>query len=138
MFRGEIKTLSYGLNPPRGTLVVTKSFHFFYKMSKVSTLVSDKSHRTVAQEVLPSKTTEGPMSTTKNNNKVKNQVRDVLFQKIGNTWFIFSEVNSEVVYSVMPQGMDPKDTKLELYEIIEDHMTKVAAHKRRSSDASVA
>lgn len=85
------------------------------------------------------------MSATANNNtntnnskKVKNQVKDVLFQKIGNNWFIFSEVNNEVVYSVMPQGMDPKTTKLELYEIIEEHMTKVASHKRRSPEASVA
>ena len=79
-------------------------------------------------------------STTNNNNtkKIKNEVKDVLFQKIGNTWFIFSEVNNEVVYSVMPQGMDPKETKLELYEIIEEHMTKVASHKRRTPEASVA
>ncbi len=79
--------------------------------------------------------------TTTNQTKtknVKNLVKDVLFQKIGNTWFIFSEVNNEVVYSFMPQGMDPKTTKLELYEVIEDHMTKVASHKRRGSEASVA
>lgn len=81
------------------------------------------------------------MNNENNKNKsaqVKNQVKDVLFQKIGNTWFIFSEVNCEVVYSVMPQGMDPKSTKLELYEIIEEHLTKVASHKRRSNEASVA
>jgi hypothetical protein len=65
------------------------------------------------------------------NNKATSQVKDVLFQKIGNTWFIFSEVNNEVVYSVMPQGMDPKSTKLELYNVIEEHMAKVASHKRR-------
>ncbi len=76
--------------------------------------------------------------TSKTNSKTKTQVKDVLFQKIGNTWFIFSEVNSEVVYSVMPQGMDPKETKLELYEVIEEHLSKVAANKRRSSEASVA
>ena len=73
-----------------------------------------------------------------NNNNVQNSVKDVLFQKIGNTWFIFSEVNNEVVYSVMPAGMDPKTTKLELYEIIEEHMTKVAGHKKRAPEASVA
>jgi hypothetical protein len=75
------------------------------------------------------------MTASKENTKVKNQVKDVLFQKIGNTWFIFSEVNNEVVYSVMPQGMDPKTTKLELFEIIEEHMTKVASHKRRAPEA---
>ena len=72
---------------------------------------------------------------SKNTNTVKNSVKDVLFQKIGNTWYIFSEVNNEVVYSVMPAGMDPKSTKLELYEIIEEHLTKVASHKRRSPEA---
>lgn len=72
---------------------------------------------------------------SKNTNTVKNNVKDVLFQKIGNKWFIFSEVNNEVVYSVMPEGMDPKSTKLELYEIIEEHMSKVASHKRRSPEA---
>lgn len=74
-------------------------------------------------------------STKTKSNSVKNNVKDVLFQKIGNTWFIFSEVNNEVVYSVMPEGMDPKSTKLELYEIIEEHLTKVASHKRRSPEA---
>ncbi len=76
--------------------------------------------------------------TKANTNTVQNNVKDVLFQKIGNTWFIFSEVNNEVVYSVMPAGMDPKTTKLELFEIIEEHMTKVASHKKRSPEASVA
>lgn len=70
-----------------------------------------------------------------NNTTVTNSVKDVLFQKIGNQWFIFSEVNNEVVYSVMPHGMDPKTTKLELYAIIEEHMTKVASHKRRAPEA---
>lgn len=81
------------------------------------------------------------MTTSNNANKsskTSSNVKDVLFQKIGNTWFIFSEVNNEVVYSVMPHGMDPKETKLELYNIIEEHMTKVAGHKRRSSEAVVA
>ena len=77
-------------------------------------------------------------TNSKNNSKTSANVKDVLFQKIGNTWFIFSEVNNEVVYSVMPQGMDPKETKLELYNIIEEHMSKVASHKRRAPEASVA
>lgn len=71
-----------------------------------------------------------------NTTTTKSQVKDVLFQKIGSTWFIFSEVNNEVVYSVMPQGMDPHTTKLELYNVIEDHMTRVASHKKRSPEAA--
>ncbi len=79
------------------------------------------------------------MTNSKNStrtDRVKNTVKDVLFQRIGNKWFIFSEVNNEIVYSVMPEGMDPKSTKLELYSIIEEHMTKIASHKRRSPDAA--
>jgi hypothetical protein len=81
-------------------------------------------------------TSKNSKNTNSKTNTVKNNVKDVLFQKIGNTWFIFSEVNNEVVYSVMPNGMDPKSTKLELYEIIEEHMTKVASHKRRNPEAA--
>jgi hypothetical protein len=36
----------------------------------------------------------------------------------------------------MPHGMDPKTTKLELFEVIEDHLTKIASHKRRSPEAA--
>ena len=79
---------------------------------------------------------EGFMTNSKNTNSLKSNVKDVLFQKIGNTWFIFSEVNNEVVYSVMPHGMDPKTTKLELFEVIEDHLTKIATHKRRTPEAA--
>lgn len=56
--------------------------------------------------------------------------KEVLFQKLGNTWYIFTEVNSEVIYSAMPDGMDPRSTKLELFEVIENHMKKVATHPR--------
>ncbi len=52
--------------------------------------------------------------------------KEVLFQKMGNTWYIFTEVNAEIVYSVMPDGMDPRTTNLELYSVIEDHLQKVA------------
>jgi hypothetical protein len=52
---------------------------------------------------------------------------EVLFQKLGATWYVFSEINGEVIYSVMPEGMDPKSTKLELFEVIEEHIGKVAS-----------
>ena len=55
--------------------------------------------------------------------------KEVLFQKLGETWYIFTEINEEVVYSCLPEGMDPYTTKLELYEVIEDHMEKVAKHR---------
>lgn len=64
-------------------------------------------------------------------NKSNNEsMNEVLFQKLGATWYIFTEVNSEFVYSAMPEGMDPRSTKLELFEVIESHMAKVATHPR--------
>lgn len=62
--------------------------------------------------------------------------KEVLFQKLGNTWYIFTEINEEVIYSVMPEGMDPRTTKLELYDVIENHMRKVSQHKRRPEQAA--
>ena len=41
-------------------------------------------------------TSKNSKNTNSKTNTVKNNVKDVLFQKIGNTWFIFSEVNNEV------------------------------------------
>ena len=49
-------------------------------------------------------------------------VNDVLFQKIGNTWFAFTKIKDDVFYTTLPQGMDPKETSMEFYEVIEDHM----------------
>lgn len=73
-------------------------------------------------------------STTTTTKSAK--MSDVLFQKLGNSWYVFAEVNNEFVYSVLPDGMDPRSTKLELYEVIEEHMKKVA--KLRSEDSKAA
>ncbi len=62
--------------------------------------------------------------------------KEVLFQKLGQTWYIFTEVNNEVVYSAMPDGMDPRSTQLELFEVIETHMKKVATHPRYQGEAA--
>lgn len=61
---------------------------------------------------------------------------DVLFQKLGNTWFAFTEVNEEMVYSPLPAGLDPRSTKLELYDIIEEHLQKVAAKSARKPEVA--
>jgi hypothetical protein len=70
------------------------------------------------------------MTNTNTNQEI---TKEVLFQKLGNTWYIFTEVNNEVVYSAMPEGMDPRTTQLELFDVIEDHMKKVATHPRYNS-----
>jgi len=67
------------------------------------------------------------MSTTTANTNLENEV---LFQKLGETWFIFTEIKGDVVYSQLPDGMDPYNTKLELYEVIEEHMMKISDYQR--------
>lgn len=62
------------------------------------------------------------MNTAGSSNNKSQKKQKVLFQKLGNTWYIFSEINNEIIYSAMPDGMDPRSTKLELYEVIEEHM----------------
>lgn len=68
--------------------------------------------------------------------QAKSLENEVLFQKLGTTWFIFTEIEGDIVYSQLPEGMDPYNTKLELYEVIEDHMTKVSKHQRAPETAA--
>ena len=67
------------------------------------------------------------MKASKTNNTQK-ATSDVLFQKMGNTWYVFSEISGELVYSALPYGMDPHTTSLELFEVIETHMDKASKH----------
>ncbi len=77
------------------------------------------------------------MTNTTSTNKNSSITSDVLFQKVGTTWYIFAEVNNEFVYSAMPEGMDPRETKLELFNVIEEHITKIAQlPKYRQSEAA--
>ncbi len=92
-------------------------------MSKVLTLSVDKLNNKRFHDIQ-----EGFMQNV--------QEKEVLFQKLGNVWYIFTEVNDELVYSAMPDGMDPRTTKLELYDVIEEHMQKVAKQKRTPEKAA--
>lgn len=51
---------------------------------------------------------------------------EVLFQKLGSTWYAFSQIGEEIVFSALPDGVDPRTQKVELYEVIEEHLEKVA------------
>ncbi|MCK5882984.1 MAG: hypothetical protein KAG61_04790 [Bacteriovoracaceae bacterium] len=62
---------------------------------------------------------------------MKNAIEsEVLFQQLGSSWYAFSEVENDVIYSALPEGMDPRTIKLELFEVIEGHMEKVADFHR--------
>lgn len=68
--------------------------------------------------------------------KTHKQSSEVLFQKLGNTWYVFSEVKGEIIYSALPNGMDPHTTKMELFEVIEEHMEKVSRHYGRKPEVA--
>jgi len=91
-------------------------------MSKVSTHTNDKT----CNERLSHNFTEEIMKAT--TNTPSNAKSEVLFQKLGNTWYVFSEIKGELVYSALPYGMDPHTTSLELFEVIETHLEKVSNH----------
>lgn len=55
---------------------------------------------------------------------------------MGSTWYIFTEVEGDMIYSALPEGMCPHSTKLELYEVIEEHMVKVAEQYDRSPETA--
>lgn len=67
------------------------------------------------------------MKAVKNNQETS----EVLFQKLGNTWYVFTEIGEELIYSALPTGMDPHTTKMELFEVIEEHIQKVSRHQTR-------
>ena len=69
---------------------------------------------------------------------LKSSTNDVLFQKLGNTWFAFCEINGETVYSALPQNVDPRSTNLELYHLIEDHLKKVSELQKRRNATTAA
>lgn len=66
-----------------------------------------------------------------NNTQSQSAMSEVLFQKLGATWYVFTEASGEMVYSALPTGMDPHTTSLELFEVIESHMEKVSKHYNR-------
>jgi hypothetical protein len=74
------------------------------------------------------------MKAAKSN--TQNATNEVLFQKLGNTWYVFTEVKGEMVYSALPNGMDPHTTKMELFEVIEAHMQKVSKHYGRKAEVA--
>ena len=69
------------------------------------------------------------------NNQLNNEV---LFQKLGNRWYVFSEIEDNFIYSPLPEGINPKTTKLELFEVIENHIVRVSQHVKKSDSKNVA
>ena len=61
---------------------------------------------------------------------------DVLFQKIGNVWYAFSEIDNEIIYSALPKGICPKTSKLELINVVEKHLRKVSNSYKKTNEVT--
>ena len=72
--------------------------------------------------------------------RAKNQSieTEVLFQKLGNTWYVFSEIGGEVIFSPLPKGISPESTRVELFASIEDHLKKISKIEKRRRSAQAA
>ena len=46
--------------------------------------------------------------------------RDILFQKMGQTWYAIAEIEGEVLYTALPPGVDPRKKNMEFYEVLEN------------------
>lgn len=55
---------------------------------------------------------------------------DVLFQKVGPAWFVFAEIEGEVVYTSLPHGINPLETSFEFYQVIEDYIESAKLRQR--------
>ena len=71
------------------------------------------------------------MNTAHSNTQLTSEV---LFQKMGNTWYVFTENSGDMIYSALPYGMSPHTTNLELFEVIEEHLAKVSRHYSRKPE----
>ena len=65
---------------------------------------------------------------------MNNSKREVLFQKLGNTWYVFTEIDNEVVYSALPHGVNPHSDKVELYNIVEKCTKRHYQHEKRKAE----
>jgi len=65
-----------------------------------------------------------------------NKETEFLFQKLGHRWYVFSEIENDMVYSVLPEGVDPRSTKLELYHVIEEHLHRVAKMRKNITEVA--
>tara|TARA_B100000925_G_scaffold20244_1_gene13848 strand:- start:934 stop:1152 length:219 start_codon:yes stop_codon:yes gene_type:complete len=64
---------------------------------------------------------------------IKKGETEVLFQKLGGKWYVFSQIEEEFIYSPLPKGIDPRSTRLELFNIIEEHINRVAGYYKETA-----
>jgi len=66
----------------------------------------------------------------KNSNQFE---QEVLFQKVGSRWYVFAEINNELVYCALPVGMSPRTSKVEIFHVLEAETKKTTPKARKRS-----
>lgn len=71
--------------------------------------------------------------------KLDRKFKNVLYQKLGNQWFIFSELdNGEVIYTALPKDFNPSNKRELVYLRDEEKKSaKVAPHKNPPIETSL-
>ncbi len=67
----------------------------------------------------------------------KEELKEILFQKIGNLWYAFVEEDDDIIYAPLPAGVDPRSAKFEFYQLIEERL-EAAKNFKRSNFEGVA
>lgn len=44
---------------------------------------------------------------------------NILFQKVGSLWYLFTRIDDDIFYTPLPKGMGPKTAELTLYEVVD-------------------
>ena len=57
--------------------------------------------------------------------QAENDLAKVLYQKLGDKWYLFTEIKGEVIFTALPKNLNPFENKVEIYEIIKKHKTKI-------------
>ena len=57
--------------------------------------------------------------------QVKTIDTEVLYQKLGNTWYAFAEVDGEMLFRALPEGLDPQTTKFEFMQVVDTQQTAI-------------
>jgi hypothetical protein len=68
--------------------------------------------------------------------KKKNQESstEILFQKLGNRWYAFAEGEQGPIFTALPEGLDPRSTEFEFFEILENEINySIRGPKKPSS-----
>ena len=61
---------------------------------------------------------------------------DFLFQKLGATWYVFAEIQGEVIYTALPQDIDPRESSFEFYQILEKQLNQMGKLKTRPPESA--